>query len=127
VTSLDAVAYGLDGVVASLVSAMKGELFVQVTRGADVLVAPTNVKIENVVATLAALELSKLVVAGDASAIDLGALPFAFELRNAPPNDLPRAASVARIARSRAPVDADVLEPLYVRPPEITKPRATSR
>ena len=38
-------------------------------------------------------------------------------------SDVPRATSVARIAMTRAPDDLASLVPLYVRPPEITKPQ----
>jgi tRNA threonylcarbamoyladenosine biosynthesis protein TsaB len=126
VTSLDAIAYGIedDRVVASLVSAMKGEIFVQVTRANDVLLAPTHVKIDAVAETLRAHDVA-LVVGVAASLVDPASLGC--EVRSAPPHDLPRASSVARIARERAPVDADRLEPLYVRPPEITKPAKRER
>jgi tRNA A37 threonylcarbamoyladenosine modification protein TsaB len=104
---------------------MKGELFVQVTRAGVVLLAPTNVKIDAVVAMLAALGLDALVIAGEAAAlIDVGALPCVCDVMMAPPNDLPRALAVAQLTASRAPIDVDALEPLYVRAPEITKPRA---
>jgi tRNA threonylcarbamoyladenosine biosynthesis protein TsaB len=45
-----------------------------------------------------------------------------------PPHDLPRASSVGRLALRRPADSADDLEPLYVRPPEITlpKPRGTA-
>ena len=58
VTSLDAVAHGIDDekrAVAAVVSAMKGELFIQVTRAGVVLLPPTNVKIDAAAAMLAAL------------------------------------------------------------------------
>lgn len=38
------------------------------------------------------------------------------------PGVSPRAESVGRVAIDRAPDDADTLEPLYVRPPDLTKP-----
>jgi hypothetical protein len=44
-----------------------------------------------------------------------------------PPHDLPRASAIARIALERPAGDADALEPLYVRPPEITMPKGLKR
>jgi hypothetical protein len=64
-----------------------------------------------------------MIVTGEAAdALDLGALPFPVVRRREPPNDAPRASSIGRIARSRAADDADAVEPLYVRPPDIMKP-----
>ena len=130
VTSLDAVAFGLEDdarAVAAVVSAMKGELFVQVVRAGEVILAPTNVKLDAVTRTLAALAVTELVIAGEAATlVDVGALPFACTILSAAPNDLPRALSIAQLAARRAPVDVDALEPTYVRAPEITKPRAAA-
>jgi hypothetical protein len=44
----------------------------------------------------------------------------------APPNDLPRASAIGRLALRREPDDADALEPLYVRAPDITMPKAST-
>ncbi len=131
VTSLDAVAFGLEDdarAIASVVSAMKGELFVQVVRAGEVLLAPTNVKLSAVTATLASLAITELVIAGEAAElVDVAALPFGCTVIRTPPNDLPRAASIAKLASQRSPIDIDALEPTYVRAPEITKPRVVTR
>jgi len=131
VTSLDAVAFGVavavgvgvaDGVgVASVLFAMKGEVFLQVKRAGEVLLAPVNVRIEDAPGVLRGVACERLVVVG-AGALLL-ADPAAFEVIADPPHDVPRAASVARVAMTRAPDDLATLEPLYVRPPEITAPR----
>lgn len=128
VTSLDAMAFGVDDrdrAVVAVVSAMKGELFLQATRAGRVLLAPCNVKLEAAASALAALGVERAILVGEASAsIERASLPFACEVAAAPPNDLPRAASVAAIAASRDAGSVDDLEPSYVRAPEITKPRA---
>jgi tRNA threonylcarbamoyladenosine biosynthesis protein TsaB len=131
VTSLDALAFGLAGadLVASLVAAGKGELFLQAKRSAEIVLAPSHVRIADIAARLAALEPSgRVVVAGEAATqVEWGPLEGRVTLMTAPPHDAPRAAAVARIALAAEPVDADRLEPLYVRPPEITVPKGPKK
>jgi tRNA threonylcarbamoyladenosine biosynthesis protein TsaB len=132
VTSLDALAYGLDEeaaatacAVASLVAAGKGELFVQVRRAGSLVLAPTHVRIADVPARLVeAAAGDTLLVAGEAARdVDWVATGASARLFAEAPHDLPRASAVGRIAAARAADDADALEPVYVRPPEITMPR----
>jgi tRNA threonylcarbamoyladenosine biosynthesis protein TsaB len=134
VTSLDAVAFGVADEVAvavgvanevavgSVLFAMKGEVFVQVKRAGDVLLAPANVRIEDAMALLLALGLENLVLAGSGALLLPVPVPVP-RIYADPPNDVPRAASIGKIAMSRARDDLATLEPLYVRPPEITSPR----
>jgi tRNA threonylcarbamoyladenosine biosynthesis protein TsaB len=127
VTSLDALALGLTGeLVATLVAAGKGELFVQVRRGDALVLGPDHLRTADVAARLAELAAgARLVVGGEAaSEVDWSALGARVELVVAAPHDLPRAPAVGRIALGRAAEDADALEPVYVRPPEITMPAA---
>jgi hypothetical protein len=66
----------------------------------------------------------RLIIVGEAGLeLARSSLGARATFRAGPPHDLPRAAAVGRIALHRAPDDADVLEPLYVRPPEISSPR----
>jgi len=127
VTSLDAVAFGHGhghGAVASVLFAMKGELFVQVKRGGETLLAPSNLRIADAPGVLAGLGLADLVLVGDAVALlDASQLWSDWKRITEPPHDVPRATSVAGIAMTRAPDDLAALVPLYVRPPEITMPR----
>jgi tRNA threonylcarbamoyladenosine biosynthesis protein TsaB len=128
VTSLDAIAQAVDAgegtAVASVLDAMKGELFVQVRLAGELIVPPENIVVARVAERLARVACARMVIAGEAGdAIDAASLPFAVERRREPPHDLPRAASVGRIGMGRAAEDADAVEPLYVRPPEITKPK----
>jgi tRNA A37 threonylcarbamoyladenosine modification protein TsaB len=124
VTSLEAIADGFDDDVAtaSLVFAMKGEIFVSVVRGANMLIAPEHQRIEAVAGRLAGLGLERLRVVGEAARlVDWSGL--AVEIISEAPHDVARATVVACIAARRAPSHVDALEPLYVRAPDITKPK----
>jgi tRNA threonylcarbamoyladenosine biosynthesis protein TsaB len=131
VTSLDAIAHGLGGegeLVVSVVDAGKGEVFVQAVRAGAVVVAPCHVRTAEAGARIAGAGVRRILVVGEAGAgIDWSPLGEVTLLSSAP-HDLPRASSVGRIALGRAAQDADSLEPVYVRPPEITmpKPRGTA-
>jgi tRNA threonylcarbamoyladenosine biosynthesis protein TsaB len=134
VTSLDALAFGLEGegLVVSLVSGGKGELFLQAKHGDRVVLAPTHLRIEAVAEKVASLEGvaagASVVVAGEPAAlVDWSRLGPRVALRTLAPHDVPRAEAVARIAIGRPPEDADALEPLYVRPPEITVPKSAAK
>ncbi len=109
VTSLDALAFGLegDGLVVSVVAGGKGELFLQARRGDALLLAPSHLRFAEVAGRIAALEPEgRVVVAGEASAeVDWSALGGRVTLRVEAPHDAPRATSVGRIALSRTGVD----------------------
>lgn len=146
VTSLDALAYGLPEreLVVSVVAAGKGELFVQGRRGGAVVAEPRHLRVADVGAFVESLaremELPaanvareappSVIVAGEAALeVDWSPLGGRAVLRTEAPYDLPRAIHVAEIAALRPRVrereaDADALEPVYVRPPEITMPKA---
>ena len=116
VTSLDAIARAApeDAVtVVAVLAAMRGEVFVQAT--GKVTRAPACVRIAEWEAWRASLEEggpSGAVVLGDAAPIVEGTPPHA--------------RLVGLVAQMRTADDADALEPVYVRPPDITlpKPRA---
>jgi len=127
VTSLDALAFGVDArdtPCASVLFAMKGEVFVQVKLAGDLLLAPTNVRVEDALAVLRGVGTTGLTLAGDgAKLLDGAELPSHWTVVTEPPHDAPRATSLGRLAMTRAADDAGALEPLYVRPPDITLPR----
>ena len=129
VTSLDAIALGLGGddLVVGTVAAGKGELFLQATRGGRIVLAPAHVPIGDVATAVGAIDaVASIVVAGEAAReVDWSAGGARVSLRLEAPHDLPRAAAVGAIALTRVAGDADVLEPVYVRAPEITVPRVT--
>ncbi len=131
VTSLDALAFGLDpaDLVVSVVRGGKGELFLQAKRRGELVVSPSHLRIADIAHRLAVLEPSgRIVVAGEAAAeVDWAPLEGRVSLVLEPPHDAPRAAVIARIALTAAPEDADALEPLYVRPPEITVPKGPKK
>jgi tRNA threonylcarbamoyladenosine biosynthesis protein TsaB len=125
VTSLDALAFGLKGeLVVSLIGAGKGELFVQARRGEGLVLGPMHLRTGDVAARVAEVAAGeRVVVAGEAAAeVDWSALGSRVELVVQAPHDLPHASAVGRIALARTPEDADGLEPVYVRPPDITMP-----
>jgi tRNA threonylcarbamoyladenosine biosynthesis protein TsaB len=143
VTSLDAVAYGLAATeldfVASVLPAGKGELYVQLRSAAGMALGPAHVRAADVARSLvdaaarscpggSLIAGAALVVAGEAareldwSAASAAGLQVRFASER--PHDQPHASAVGRIALGRPPGDADDLEPVYVRPPEITMPKA---
>ncbi len=133
ITSLDALAHGLapEQVVVSVLAAGKGELFVQVRRGENLLLAPCHLRMSDVVARVAALHAdARIMVVGEAAGeLDWSSLGTGVDLMFDPPHDLPRATAVGRLAHAAEACtaeDADALEPLYVRPPEITMPKRRS-
>jgi tRNA threonylcarbamoyladenosine biosynthesis protein TsaB len=135
VTSLDALSFELVGrLVASVIPAGKGELYVQARRDEDLVLGPAHLPIARVAEELAALVAGiggpgRVIVAGEgARAVDwapLRAVVSDLVVLVDPPHDAPRATAVGRIALGRAAEDADALEPLYVRPPEITVPKTS--
>jgi tRNA threonylcarbamoyladenosine biosynthesis protein TsaB len=132
VTSLDAIAEGLGSageIVVSTVSAGKGELYVQARRGTHLVLAPTHLPFDRVAVAVAdsrsASGSPSIVVVGEAArAVDWSLLGPGVALQLEAPHDLPHASAVARLAAPRPADDADALEPFYVRPPEITMPKA---
>jgi tRNA threonylcarbamoyl adenosine modification protein YeaZ len=129
VTSLDAIAYGIERaeIVASVVAAGKGELFVQARRGVSVLLEPVHLRIGDVAARLGALDPgAPIVVVGTASSdVDWSMLAGSVMCLAERPHDVSRATSVGAIALCRPKDDVDALEPVYVRPPEITMPKGS--
>jgi tRNA threonylcarbamoyladenosine biosynthesis protein TsaB len=132
VTSLDALAYGLpvEDLVVSMIEAGKGEFFLQAKKGGQTLIEPSNVRAQDVGGTVEAIERAapgpRVVVAGRAAATIEWPASIApkIDLRDGAPNDCPRASAVGRLGSSAAAVtDRDALEPLYVRPPDITMPK----
>jgi tRNA threonylcarbamoyladenosine biosynthesis protein TsaB len=129
VTALDAVAHGIDvsdgDAIASVLGAMKGELFLQVRVGGALAIFPENLPIAKVAARLAGVACDRMILAGEEGVtIDGAVLPFPLVRYAALPHDVPRAVSVGLLAIVRAPDDGDAVEPLYVRAPDITRPRA---
>jgi tRNA threonylcarbamoyladenosine biosynthesis protein TsaB len=126
ITSLDAIAYGLESEapLASVLFAMKGEVFLQIRQGEHLVLAPTNARIEDAPAVLQRIAPSHLVLVGEgAKLLDPSQLVSSWQIQAEPPHDVPHAQSLARLAMTRMPDDAATLEPLYIRPPEITTPR----
>ena len=131
VTSLDALVFGLLGadLVASVVAGGKGELFLQAKRHGETILAPSHLRIADIAPRLATLEpIGRIVVAGEAaSPVDWTLLEGRVSLLADPPHDVPRARVIAQMVLAAEPVDADRLEPLYVRPPEITVPKGPKK
>jgi tRNA threonylcarbamoyl adenosine modification protein YeaZ len=131
VTSFDALAFGLgdvESLVVSVVPAGKGELFVLARAGGRVLLGPMHLALPEIPGRVASLEWpGPIVVAGEAAReLDWSLAGDHVRLEVEPPHDVPRAVAVATLALARAPEDADALEPVYVRPPEITMPKGMS-
>jgi tRNA threonylcarbamoyladenosine biosynthesis protein TsaB len=110
VTSLDAIAATSKGdTVIAVLAAMRGELFAQAT--GRIARPPVCVRIADWDEWLTGLDIGVegAIVVGDAAPIVQGVPP--------------RACDVGRLALTRGADDADALEPVYVRPPDITLPK----
>jgi tRNA threonylcarbamoyladenosine biosynthesis protein TsaB len=108
-----------DAVVVAAIAAIRGELYV----GAPSLTPePVCLPPDAVAPWLAGLtDRRDVVLVGEAAASV--ELPGWNALRLAGPLvDLPHARGIALVGRNRPPEDPDRLEPVYVRPPEITGP-----
>ncbi len=142
VTSLDALSDGVQKApwIVSVLGAGKGEVFVQARLDGELVLAPAHVPIaaaggrvaevmrRQTAAGRAMPGRGRVVIAGEAAhAIDWSAIGADVVLDVDPPHDLPRAASVGRIAAGRRFADADALEPLYVQPPQITAPNGVTK
>jgi tRNA threonylcarbamoyladenosine biosynthesis protein TsaB len=127
VTSLDALAEGMDDrdrLVVSVVAAGKQEVYVQARRAGSLVLSPCHLRLDRAADFVArATRGAPLLVVGEAAqAIDWSAIGPAVAVQLDAPHDLPRASAIGRIASGRAPDDTDRLEPLYIRPPDITVP-----
>jgi tRNA threonylcarbamoyladenosine biosynthesis protein TsaB len=133
VTSLDALAFEVaaepDEVVVAAFDALKGELFMQAWLEGAVVREAEHVKAAAAREWLAGLgALRFAIVGGGALQLDEDGLALLREsvttvrLVTAPPHDTPHARVVGLLAMQRPP-SPPALEPLYVRPPEISKPR----
>src|SRR6185437_6277591 len=104
VTSLDALAFGVEGaaLVISVVPAGKGELYLQATRGGQAILAPTHLRFADIPARIAALlagEETAVVVGEAAPEVDWSPLlglegRARVALRLEAPHDAPRAVAV---------------------------------
>jgi tRNA threonylcarbamoyladenosine biosynthesis protein TsaB len=129
VSSFDALGAGLgdDTAVATLLPAGKGEVFVRMRLRAQICIEPSHLSVGSVAATIAAAAeaAAPLVVAGDvARTVDWTCLGTRVALETNAPHDFPRASAVGRLAMGRDASAVDVVEPVYVRPPEITMPKS---
>ncbi len=136
VTSLDAVSYGaLDAanvppeercstVVLGTGVTMKGEIFVQAVIDGALVREPVACKLHAMPDWLldVAGPVAKLIACGEAAKL-VDFTGFTVTLLADPPHDLPHAEVIARIAATRTPITADLLEPLYARLPEISTPK----
>jgi tRNA threonylcarbamoyladenosine biosynthesis protein TsaB len=108
--------------IVSVIDAIRGEVYVQATGW--VTSPPVCMRPEGVGPWLEELSgpsgAGEILLAGDAAE----RVPLAGVVRlDVPELALPHARGVASVARRREPTDPDLLEPAYVRPPEITRPR----
>ena len=128
VTALEAIAHGIEAgegdAVASVLDVMKGELFVQVRVGERVLLEPQCLSPEAASERLAGIGCARMILVGEsADRLDVARFSFPILRRREPPHDTPRATSVGLVALGRSAGDLDGVEPLYARPPDITKPK----
>jgi tRNA threonylcarbamoyladenosine biosynthesis protein TsaB len=128
VTSLDAMEDGIaessDDVVVPMLEAMRGEVFVQASRNGTRIMPAAHVKIEDAAGWIRSLGSDRVVLVGNGARADLAEIACVKRIASEPPNDVPQASKIARIALLRTkPDDVDTIEPFYVRAPDITIPK----
>jgi tRNA threonylcarbamoyladenosine biosynthesis protein TsaB len=141
VTSLDALVDGMEDndLLVSVVPAGKGEVFMQARLRGEFVLAPVHVPLAEAAVRLAdilrtrtvagepILSDARVVIAGEvAPMIDWSALGAGVVHAVDRPHDFPRATAVGRIAARRPFDGANTLEPVYVRPPQITAPHGVT-
>lgn len=114
-------------IVLAALEAIRGEVYVEALRGSEslgpVCLPPDAVPVW--LAPLLAGEPPALVVVGEgAPRLEAALAPLGAVRVEDPRLAAPHARGVARVARTRAAIDPDALEPAYVRAPEITTPRS---
>lgn len=101
---------------AVFLDAQRGEVFVHST----CIKEPVFATISRVPELVGAWQSPRLVAIGaGAKLVDFSATPHVRIVADAP-HDVPHARTIARIAMTRSPTLVDALEPLYVRPPDVT-------
>ncbi|MFO0677905.1 MAG: tRNA (adenosine(37)-N6)-threonylcarbamoyltransferase complex dimerization subunit type 1 TsaB [Polyangiaceae bacterium] len=125
VSSFDAVAGDLvaRGPVASVLDAMKGELFVRIRSGETDLLPACHVRIDRVREAFAPHERTPLTFVGTGAKLLPPDVVLHREVLTDVPHDVPRAVALFHVGRHRSPVDAAGLEPFYVRDADITAPK----
>lgn len=128
VSSFDAVAGDLvsRGPVASVLDAMKGELFVRIRSGETDLLPACHVRIDGAREVFAPHERAPLTFVGAGAKLLPPDVVLHREVRTESPYDGPRAASLFRVGRHRPATDAASLEPFYVRDADVTAPKSRS-
>jgi tRNA threonylcarbamoyladenosine biosynthesis protein TsaB len=123
VVAVDSFAAVSDGVeiragetIATILDAQRGEVFVQCA----CIKEPIFAAIGDALRLFDSIEKSLLVVGAGGKLIDWSSAKFEIRFIADAPHDVPRASSIGKIALRSAPTNVDVLEPFYVRPPDIT-------
>ena len=120
VSAFDAVSEGVsveEGEASAVfLDAQRGEVFVHSTH----IKEPIFAMISKIPELVGAWRAPRLVAIGaGAKLVDFSATPRVRMVADAP-HDVPHARTIATIAMTRSPTPVDTLEPLYVRPPDVT-------
>jgi tRNA threonylcarbamoyladenosine biosynthesis protein TsaB len=112
------------GAVVALIDARKGEVFWGAyAPGGQLLAGPGHIAAARVRDVLSGLPSEKVVVGEIAEGLDLAGV----RVHRSQETDLPDVASLARLGvrafERRGADDIDALEPIYLRPPDITLPK----
>lgn len=120
VDAFEAVSHGVeifaDEKIATVLDAQRGEVFVQ----SACIKAPVFAAIGDALRLFENLDSPLVVVGAGGALVDWSTAKFKTRFVANAPHDVPRASSIGKIAMHATPTSVDVLEPFYVRPPDIT-------